>query len=100
MSNAQIILYLTKNNIEFDFIVDYHLLIAYVEDKIQVDKSVYLFIDEVQEIKGFEKTLMHFQNKKIVDLYCTGSNAELLSGDLATLLSGRFVQIQVHNLSY
>ena len=96
---AQII-FIDKEQYEFDFIVDYHSLIAYVENKIQVDKSAYLFIDEVQEIKGFEKALRHFQNKKTADIYCTGSNAELLSGDLATLLSGRFVQIQVHNLSY
>jgi len=96
---AQII-FIDKERYEFDFIVDYHSLIAYVEGQIQPDRRPYLFIDEIQEIKGFEKALRHFQNKQTADIYCTGSNAELLSGDLATLISGRYVQIQIHTLSY
>ncbi len=93
-------IYIDKEQYDFDFIYDYHTLINYVETKIQAKRNNYLFIDEIQEIQEFEKALRHFQNKNIIDIYCTGSNAETLSGDLATLLSGRYVQIQVHGLSY
>ncbi len=97
--NANII-FIDKEQYDFDFIRDYHTLIKYTEKKVDKNKFNYLFIDELQEIKGFEKALRHFQNKEIADIYCSGSNAEMLSGDLATLLSGRFVQIQVNTLSY
>ncbi|HED37962.1 MAG TPA: ATP-binding protein [Ignavibacteria bacterium] len=94
------IIYIDKEQYEFDTITDYHALIAYVEQRISDTKSNYLFVDEVQEIKEFEKALRHFQNKRTVDIYCTGSNAKILSGDLATLLSGRYITIRVHSLSY
>ena len=94
------ILYIDKEQYEFDTIQDYHSLIAYVNENIVPNKANYLFIDEIQEIKGFEKALRHFQNKEIADIYCTGSNAEILSGELATLLSGRYIKIEVHSLSY
>ena len=98
-SDANII-FIDKEQYDFDFISDYHSLIEYTEKQIDKTKSNYLFIDELQEINEFEKALRHFQNKKIADIYCTGSNAEMLSSDLATLLSGRFIQIQVNTLSY
>ncbi len=93
-------IYIDKEQYDFDFIYDYHTLIHYVETKIQSEKNNYLFIDEIQEIQEFEKALRHFQNKNIIDIYCTGSNAQMLSGDLATFLSGRYIQIQIHGLSY
>jgi hypothetical protein len=94
------IIYIDKELYEFDFISDYHTLITHVENNLHTAEKNYLFIDEIQEIKGFEKALRHFQNRQNVDVYCTGSNAEMLSGDLAGLLSGRFIQIQVSVLSY
>lgn len=94
------ILYIDKERYEFDAINDYHSLIAYVNAHIVHGKANYLFIDEIQEIKGFEKALRHFQNKEIADIYCTGSNADILSGELATLLSGRYIKIDVGSLSY
>ena len=94
------IIFIDKEQYEFDTINDYHTLIAYVESKVEESKSNYLFIDEVQEIDNFEKALRHFQNKEIVDIYCTGSNADMLSGELATLLSGRYISISVNSLSY
>ncbi len=94
------ILYIDKERYEFDAVHDYHSLIEYVNVHLAKDKTNYLFIDEIQEIKNFEKALRHFQNQKITDIYCTGSNADILSGELATLLSGRYIKIDVGSLSY
>ncbi len=60
----------------------------------------YLFIDEVQEIKDFERVLRHYALQENFDIYCSGSNARLLSGELATYLSGRQIEVQVHPLSF
>jgi predicted AAA+ superfamily ATPase len=62
--------------------------------------KTYVFIDEIQEIQDFEKALRSLVLKENVDIYCTGSNANLLSGELATVLSGRFIEITVYSLSY
>ncbi len=94
------IIYIDKERYEFEHITDYHSLISHVNSHLVQNIPNYLFIDEIQEIKSFEKALRHFQNKEIADIYCTGSNAEILSGELATLLSGRYIKIEVHSLSY
>ena len=94
------VIFIDKELYEFDAINDYHSLISYVNSFIEKGKNNYLFIDEIQEIKNFEKALRHFQNKRITDIYCTGSNSEVLSGELATLLSGRYIKINVNPLSY
>lgn len=94
------IIFIDKEQYEFDTITDYHALIKHVESKLDNGKQNYLFIDEIQEISQFEKALRHFQNKLDIDCYCTGSNAEILSGELATLLSGRYITINVSSLSY
>ena len=94
------IIFIDKEQYEFDSIKDYHTLITYVESNLHKTRQNYLFIDEVQEIAEFERALRHFQNKNNIDIYCTGSNAEILSGELATLLSGRYITIQVNSLSY
>ncbi len=85
---------------EFDHIRDYHNLIKYVNEKKVNNKASYLFIDEVQEINEFEKALRSFLAEGNIDIYCSGSNARILSGELATLLSGRYIEINVHALSY
>ena len=89
-----------KEQYDFDFINDYHDLIKYVEEELQPNRTNYVFIDEIQDIKQFEKALRHFQNKASVDIYCTGSNAQMLSGDLASTLSGRYIKIDINALSY
>ena len=94
------IIFIDKELYDFDFIKDYHQLIAYIEEHINKSEKNYLFIDEIQDIIDFEKALRHFYNKENIDIYCTGSNANLLSGDLATLLSGRYIKIELNNLSY
>lgn len=94
------IIYINKEDYQFDSIKNYSDLIQFVNSKITEERKTALFIDEVQEVQGFEKALRHFQNSGNFDIYCTGSNANLLSGELATLLSGRFIRFRVNSLSY
>jgi uncharacterized protein len=94
------IIYIDKEDYSFDSIRDYKDLIGYVGSVSQKDGKQYLFIDEIQEIAEFEKALRHFQSTGDYDIYCTGSNATLLSGELATLLAGRYIRIRVFSLSF
>jgi len=96
---AQII-YINKELYKFDFIDNYEALLAYIKDKAEDKKKRYVFIDEVQDIDQFEKALRSLFAEGGYDIYCTGSNAGLFSGELATYLSGRYVEIKVFSLSY
>lgn len=93
------IIYINKEDYAFDGIKDYTDLIRYVESMLS-DTNIGLFIDEVQEISQFEKALRHFQLTEMYDIYCTGSNSSILSGDIATLLRGRTIELEVFSLSY
>lgn len=75
-------------------------LYEYVNEKLAPDKTNYVFLDEVQQTKDFQKAVDWLYVKKNVDIYITGSNAFLLSGELATLLSGRYVEIKMLPLSF
>ena len=75
-------------------------LYEYVESKLIKNKKNYVFLDEVQQVKNFQEAVDWLYAKKNVDLYITGSNAFLLSGELATLLSGRYVEIKMLPLSF
>jgi len=75
-------------------------LYSYVTDRLVEGKKNFVFIDEVQEVKEFERALRSLLNEGRVDVWCTGSNAEILSGELADRLSGRYFEIRVHPLSY
>lgn len=94
------IIYIDKELAEFDVIANYRDLLSYVEKKSSDQDKSYLFIDEVQEIQQFEKALRELNASGKCDVYCTGSNAHLLSGELATHLSGRYIEIPVFGLSY
>jgi len=94
------IIYIDKERNEFDFINDYQILYDFVKEKYSDNKPNYLLIDEVQEIQQFEKSLRSLLNVGEIDIYCTGSNADLLSGELATLLSGRYIEFRISPLSY
>ncbi len=94
------IIYINKELHDFDKINNHSDLIDYIESKEEKESKNYIFIDEVQDIEGFEKALRSLQAKGGYDIYCTGSNAKLLSGELATYLSGRYVEIKVYSLSY
>lgn len=93
-------IYINKELHEFADIRQANDLIAYVESRRKPDCRLYLFIDELQEIDGFEHALRSLQAEGNVDIYATGSNAKLLSGELATYLSGRYVEIKVYGLTY
>jgi len=97
--NANIV-YINKEDLGFEQIQNYSDLVNYAESNQIKDKVNYLLIDEIQDIKEFERALRHFQTTENWDIYCTGSNAELLSGELSTYLSGRYIEIKIFGLSY
>lgn len=84
---------------DYDF-EGYRELYDYIIKKIEPQKHYYVFLDEVQNIPEFQKAVDSLYIKKNLDVYITGSNAYLLSGDLATLLSGRFIEIKMLPLSF
>lgn len=79
---------------------DYRKLYNYLNQHLVADKMNYIFFDEIQNVPHFEKALDSLFIKKNVDLYVTGSNAFMLSGELSTLLSGRYIEIHVFPLSF
>ena len=85
---------------EFAFIRTNEELTAYVNEHLKEACDNYLFIDEVQDIKGFEHTLRSLQAQNACDIFITGSNATMLSSELSTYLSGRYIEFHIHSLSY
>ncbi len=94
------IIYINKELADFDVIRDNETLYAYVKSKTRKNETNYIFIDEVQLIDKFELTLKSLVAEGNFDIYITGSNANLLSSELATLLSGRYIEIKVFPLDY
>ena len=94
------IISINLEDLKYSFITDYLVLYNYINDMLTDDKKYYIFIDEVQTINGFQKAVDSLYIKKNVDLYITGSNANLLSSELATLLSGRYIEIKMLPLSF
>jgi predicted AAA+ superfamily ATPase len=92
-------IYINKEKHEFKQIKSSEDLYQYIHSKLTKTKSNFVFIDEIQEISDFEIALRQLLVEEI-DLYCTGSNAKMLSGDLATHLSGRYIEFNVLSLSY
>ena len=81
-------------------LLDYDSLFAYLEDKLSENEKTYLLFDEIQEVKDWQKLINGLRAAYNVDIYLTGSNASLLSGELATYLTGRYVEIKMMPLSY
>jgi predicted AAA+ superfamily ATPase len=94
------IIYINKEDYKFDSLKDYRDLMAYLEPTISKGKKVHLFIDEIQEIEQFELAIRSLQLNDNFDIYCTGSNASLLSSELATFLAGRYVEFRIYSLNY
>ena len=105
--------YLKKNGVEDGQIVavnfedldnealqDYKALYAYLSGSLCRGKMTYVFLDEIQKVEGFEKVVDSLYIKENVDVYITGSNSWLLSGELATLLSGRYIEIKMLPFSF
>ena len=94
------IISINLEDLKYNFIEDYMSLYNYICNKLKSNRKNYVFIDEVQKINEFQKTVDSLYIKKNVDLYITGSNANLLSSELATLLSGRYIEIKMLPLSF
>lgn len=94
------IIYIDFMDLAFEKIKEYHALHAYVEAQYQANKTNYLFVDEVQMCPQFELAINSLYAKEKYDIYLTGSNAFLLSADLATLFTGRYIEIHVFPFSF
>ncbi|MBR5032913.1 MAG: ATP-binding protein [Treponema sp.] len=94
------ITYLRLDDLENELLLNYSNLYAFIKSGLIENKMNYVFIDEVQLCEDFQKAVESLFNYKNVDLYLTGSNAEILSGELATLLSGRYVSIDMLPFSF
>jgi hypothetical protein len=94
------VLYINKEDLAFSFIKTSEDLHQYVMEQKAEKGKTYVFIDEIQDIQDFEAALRSLLLREDLDLYCTGSNANLLSGDIAGHLSGRYIEIVVYSLSY
>ena len=97
---ADQIIYINFEELEYEELLDYKKLYNYVKARLHPEKTTYIFLDEIQQVEGFQKAVDSLYVKPGVDLYITGSNAYLLSGELATLLSGRCVEINMLPLSF
>ena len=93
------IIHINLENADYEF-KNYRELYNYINKKINKDEMFYVFLDEVQNVPEFQKAVDSLYIKKNVDVYITGSNAYLLSGELATLLSGRYIEIKMLPLSF
>lgn len=91
---------LNFEELEYEELLDYKKLYQYLLDRLCRNRTTYVFLDEIQKVPEFQKVVDSLYVKKRVDLYITGSNAYLLSGELATLLSGRYVEISILPLSF
>ncbi|MPN46631.1 hypothetical protein SDC9_194222 [bioreactor metagenome] len=86
-------------DIDFEHLNNYRLLYDYVKPLLLPDKMNYVFLDEIQHVLSFEKAVDSLFIQKNVDVYVTGSNAYFMSGELATLLTGRYVELKMLPLS-
>ncbi len=97
--NANII-YVNKEDLDFDFIRNYQDLYSYIKERLDDERRNYIFIDEIQEIKDFHLAIRSLALSDNNDIYVTGSNSQMLSSDLANELGGRYVEFKIYSLSY
>lgn len=95
------IIHINMELMEFDGLKDYRDLYTYIQDRqTKIDVKYYIFIDEVQEVEEWEKAINSLLAEGKSDIYISGSNARLLSSELATLLSGRYVEFKMYSLVF
>ena len=94
------VIYIDKEKREFDNIQTYQDLNKYLDDHFAADKHNFILIDEVQDIKEFERSVRSFRTEPNTDIIITGSNARMLSNELSTLIGGRYKEIYIQSLSY
>ncbi len=87
-------------DVDYDELKDYRTLYNYIKPLLNPEKKNYIFLDEIQHVHQFEKAVDSLFIRKNVDLYITGSNAYFMSGELATLLSGRYIELKMLPLSF
>jgi len=94
------VIYINKELKEYRHITNDNDLYEYIDSQLADRKENHVFIDEIQEISGFQHCLRSLLAENKCDLYCTGSNANMLSGELATYMAGRYIEFRVHCLSF
>ena len=94
------IIFINFEELENEKLCDYRNLHKYIKNKLKDDNKHYIFLDEIQHVRDFQKAIDSLFVKKNTDIYITGSNAHILSGELATMLSGRYVEIETLPLSF
>lgn len=94
------VIYIDKEKREFDSIQTYRELNGYIEHHYQKGKRNYIFIDEIQDIEEFERSVRSFHTEPDAEIVITGSNAKMLSNELSTLIGGRYKEIYIQSLSY
>ena len=87
-------------DLDFEDLTDYKKLHAYLKEHLVKDNMTYIFLDEIQNVEQFPKVVDSLYIKDNVDIYITGSNAHMLSSEIATLLSGRYIQVEMLPLSF
>lgn len=97
---AEQIISINFEDLEFEELLDYKVLYRYIKERLCSDKMTYIFLDEIQNVPDFPKVVDSLYVKNNTDVYITGSNSYLLSSELATLLSGRYVEISMLPLSF
>jgi predicted AAA+ superfamily ATPase len=93
-------IYINTENEEYQHIRNYEDLQKEINANLKNEKKNYLFIDEIQDISEFERALRSYLSKNQCDIYISGSNSQLMSGELATFLSGRYMEFKIHPLSF
>lgn len=94
------VIYIDKEKREFDEIQDYQTLNHYIDAHFSTDKHNYILIDEIQDIKEFERSIRSFRTEANTEIIITGSNARMLSNELSTLIGGRYKEIYIQSLNY
>lgn len=94
------VIYIDKEKREFDSIQTYRELNDHIEHYYQKGKKNYIFIDEIQDIEEFERSVRSFHTEPDAEIVITGSNAKMLSNELSTLIGGRYKEIYIQSLSY
>ena len=98
--NEEQIIFLNFEDLKNEDLLDYKSLYTYINSRLCKDNWTYILLDEIQNVKQFQKVVDSLYVQKNVDIYITGSNAYMLSGQLATLLSGRYVEISILPFSF
>ncbi len=98
--NSSQIIMINFEDVEYEDLLDYRALYNYIKEQLLPDKMNYIFLDEIQHVAEYEKAVDSLFIKKNCDVYITGSNAYFLSGELATQLSGRYIELSMLPLSF